>query len=149
MKSNSSETTDSRWQKRPWQTLSVMSNLEIIMPESGCGASSFGKGDPKTKKEILKTMGSNLILKDKKLLIEAKKPFFILGNALSPEKPVIPPIEPENNKAAQGRKVPSIFLRPYLLADLDDVRTSLRKAKRVATLIYAHFKKEFGTPVRG
>jgi hypothetical protein len=28
----------------------------------------------------------------------------------------------------------------------DDVRTYMRKAKRAAALIYAHFKKEFGMP---
>jgi len=28
----------------------------------------------------------------------------------------------------------------------DDVRTNLQKAQRVAALIYAHFKKEFGMP---
>ena len=44
----------------------------------------FAKGDPKTKKEILTTIGSNLILKDKKLLIEARKPFFILENTAIP-----------------------------------------------------------------
>jgi hypothetical protein len=32
--------------------------------------------------------------------------------------------------------------------DLDDVRTSLKKAQRAATLIYAHFKKEFGGSAR-
>jgi hypothetical protein len=44
----------------------------------------------------------------------------------------------------QGQNVPSIFMRPYLLGDLDDVRASMQKAQRAATLIYAHFKKEFG-----
>jgi len=29
------------------------------------------------------------------------------------------------------------------VGDLDDVRTSMRKAKRAAALIYTHFKKEF------
>ena len=32
------------------------------------------------------------------------------------------------------------------LGDLDDVRTYLKTAQRAATLIYAHFKKEFGMP---
>jgi DNA invertase Pin-like site-specific DNA recombinase len=107
----------------------------------------FAKGDTKTRKTILDTIGSNLILKDKKLLIEARKPFFILENMLSPEKPPIPPIEPETNEVAQGRKIPSIFMRPYLLGDLDDVRAYGYKAERAAALIYAHFKKEFGFPV--
>jgi hypothetical protein len=32
------------------------------------------------------------------------------------------------------------------MGDLDDVRTYLQKAQRAATLIYAHFKKEFEMP---
>ena len=107
----------------------------------------FAKGDAKIQKTILDTIASNLVLMDKKLLIEAKKPFFILENTLSSEKPILSPIVPENNYAAQGRKTPIIFMRPYLLGDLDDVRTSVRKLERAAALIYAHFKKEFGFPV--
>jgi len=103
----------------------------------------FTKGDPKTKKEILTTMSSNLILKDKKLLIEARKPFFILGNVLAPEKPVFSPIEPEKTKAAYGQMIPSLLLRPLVRGQGDDVRTSMRKAERAAALIYAHFKREF------
>jgi site-specific DNA recombinase len=106
----------------------------------------FAKGDPKTKKEILTTMGSNLILKDKKLLIEARKPFFILRNTLSPEKPIISPIEPEKTKVTQWQNIPSLFLSSYMRGERDDVRTYLRKAERAAALIYAHFKKEFGFP---
>ncbi len=108
----------------------------------------FVKGDPKTKKEILATIGSNLILKDKKLLIEARKPFFILGNTLSPEKSVILPIEPKKTKAAQGRKNHSSSLRPFLRGERDDVRAYRCKAKRAATLIYYHFRKEFGLPLK-
>ena len=106
----------------------------------------FSKGDAMTKKALLATFSSNLNLKDKMLLIEARKPFFILKNALSPENPELMPLEPEKNEMAQGRKIHSIFLRPYLLGDLDDVRTSLKKAQRAAALIYAHFKKEFELP---
>jgi DNA invertase Pin-like site-specific DNA recombinase len=106
----------------------------------------FANGDPKTKKEILTTMGSNLTLKDKKLLIEARKPFFILGNTLSPEKPVIMPIEPEKTKVAQWQNISSLFLSPYMRGERDDVRTYMHKAERAAALIYAHFKKEFGLP---
>jgi hypothetical protein len=85
-------------------------------------------------------------LKDKKLLFEARKPFLILENVIYPEKPIISPIEPENIVVTQRQKVPSILMRPCLLGDLDDVRTYLHKAQRAATLIYAHFKKEFESP---
>jgi hypothetical protein len=91
-------------------------------------------------------MGSNLTLKDKKLLIEARKPFFILGNMLSPEEPLISPFEPEKPKAEYGQIIPSLFLSPYVRGEGDDVRTHMRKAERAAALIYAHFKKEFGLP---
>jgi len=106
----------------------------------------FAKGDPKTKKEILATVGSNLTLMDKKLLIEARKPFIILGNTLSPETPVISPIEPEKTEVAQWQNVPSLLLSPYMRGERDDVRTYMRKAERAAALIYAHFKKEFELP---
>ena len=106
----------------------------------------FAKGDPEIKKEILAAVGSNLMLKDKTLLIEARKPFVILGNTLSSEKPVIPPIEPETTEEAQWQNIPSLFLSPYLRGEGDDVRTNLHKAERAAALIYAHYKKEFGVP---
>ena len=106
----------------------------------------FAQGDPKTKKEILTTVGSNLILRDKKLLIEARKPFFILGNALFPENPVIPPIEPQKIKAAQGQNIPSLLSRPCMRGDRDEDRAWQDKAERAAALIYAHFRKEFGLP---
>jgi hypothetical protein len=106
----------------------------------------FAEGDPTTQNEILSTMSSNLILKDKKLLFEARKPFVILGDALSSEVPVISPIEPETMQVTQGRSIPSIFQRPQMRGERDDVRTYLHKADRAAALIYAHFKKEFGLP---
>jgi DNA invertase Pin-like site-specific DNA recombinase len=115
--------------------------------EIACTAQKrFTEGDPNTKKEILAAVQSNLTLKDKKLLFEAKKPFLILENTIYPEKLLISPIEPEKTVVTQGQNVPSIFMRPYLLGDLDDVRTKLQKAQRAAALIYAHFKKEFGFP---
>ena len=83
--------------------------------EFACTAQErFAKGDPKTKKEILTTIGSNLILKNRKLLIEARKMYFHLEKALSPEISIISPIEPENTKVAPGRKIPTIFMRPLL-----------------------------------
>ncbi len=95
--------------------------------EFACTAQErFAEGDPKHQKRDFADHASNLILKDKKLLFEARKPFFILETTIYPEKPVISPIEPEKIVVtAQGRKIPSVFMRPYLLGDLDDVRTYL------------------------
>src|ERR1035437_3830049 len=106
----------------------------------------FAKGDPKTKKEILLAIGSNLTLKDKILRIEAKKPFFLLEKSLTSDEHQNWPIEPENVGLPQRQKEANASPCPRLLGDLDDVRTNLQKAQRAAALIYAHFKKEFGLP---
>ncbi len=46
-----------------------------------CGASSrFSEGTPDEQRLILETVGSNLVLKDKKLALEAKEPFSFLQN---------------------------------------------------------------------
>ena len=86
--------------------------------EIACTAQKrFTEGDPSTKKAILAAVQSNLTLKDKKLLFEAKKPFLILENTIYPVKLPISPIEPEKTVVTQRQNVPSIFMRPYLLAD--------------------------------
>jgi len=115
--------------------------------EIACTAQKrFTEGDPSIKKEILAAVQSNLTLKNKMLLFEAKKPFLILEDTIYPEKLRISPIEPKKTVVTQRQTVPSIFMRPHLLGDLDDVRTYLQKAHHAAALIYAHFKKEFVMP---
>ena len=57
----------------------------------------FRKGDAKIKKEILLTVGSNLTLKDKILIIEAKKPFLLLQKLQPGRESGNDPIEPKNN----------------------------------------------------
>jgi len=93
----------------------------------------------------LGTVQSNLILKDKKLIFEARKPFLILENTIYPGKPILSPIELGKNKVAQGRKTPLIFMRPYLLGDLDDVQT-LQKIQAVAKRIYEYFRSKLARP---
>jgi site-specific DNA recombinase len=106
----------------------------------------FANGDPKIKKEILMTMGSNLTLKDKKLLIEARKPFFILGNTLCPEKPIISPIEPEKIKVAPGQMIPSLFLRPCVRGVRDDDRTLQQENEEIVKAIYHFFRSVCASP---
>jgi hypothetical protein len=114
--------------------------------EFACTAQErFAKGDPKTKKEILTTIGSNLILKNRKLLIEARKMYFHLEKALSPEISIISPIEPENTKVAPGRKIPTIFMRPLLWGEGDDVR-NLQKFQIAVKRIYDYFCSELICP---
>jgi DNA invertase Pin-like site-specific DNA recombinase len=108
----------------------------------------FAKGDCQTKKEILAALASNLILKDKILSIQAKEPFLILENSLSPCEGTNDTFEPENIQPPQGQNDPIVSIRPTMCASRDDLRTYIRKAERAAALIYAHFKKEFGMPLK-
>ena len=62
-----------------------------------CAARSrFAKGDSQTKKSILATIGSNLTLKDKKLRIEAMKPFWLLETSVFPREGENKSFEPTN-----------------------------------------------------
>ena len=115
--------------------------------EFACTARSrFAQGDSKTKKEILMAIRSNLILKDRKLSIEARKPFFILENSLSPDEPGIDAIEPEITVRLQRRKDVSVSLNPTWGAIRDDVRTSEHKNKELVKSIYAFFRRDCLSP---
>jgi hypothetical protein len=100
----------------------------------------FTKGSPKTKKEILITLGSNLILKNKKLIIEAREPFFILEKSKTVDNPKNNPFEPDNNGLFQGRNDRSRTLRPCLLGGLDDVRTLQHRNEYLVKSTYAFFQ---------
>lgn len=84
--------------------------------EFACTAQDrFAKGNTKIKKEILLTIGSNLTLKDKKLSIEARQPFFILEESMSDKDPENKPIEPENADQPQGSNGASVTVNPSVL----------------------------------
>lgn len=111
--------------------------------EFACTARTrFAKGDAKTKKEILATIGSNLILKDKKLCIEAKKPFFILEKSLSPDEQENEPIEPENMRHPQRQKEANASFCPTELGDLHEVRTLQHRDRILVNSVY-HFFQSF------
>jgi len=107
----------------------------------------FATGSPITQKEILGTIGSNLILKDKKLNIEPVKPFYILGNALSAKPPSPTPIEPRKRSQPKASNTPLPLISLSSRGGRDEVRTLKRKAQRIAKQLYSYFKKEF-TPKR-
>ncbi len=106
----------------------------------------FAKGDCKTKKDILAALGSNLVLKDKMLRIEALEPFLLLQNALGGDEHLQRPIEPTKGGSTYTPNVSEAALCPDMSGGRDDVRTLERKMQRAAALIYAHFRKEFVLP---
>ena len=101
----------------------------------------FAKGDSQTKKEILTTVGSNLVLKGRKLNIEAKKPFFVSKTS----KPVIKVengvIEPKNILTAYGSKGIVSSLCPIWRREPDDVRTFGPEFEAPVESVYRFFQK--------
>lgn len=55
----------------------------------------FANGALEDKREILSTIGSNLIFKDKKIQFDLQKPYFFLEKVLSVEPTVSQEFEPE------------------------------------------------------
>ena len=108
----------------------------------------FAKGDFGTKKEILMAIGSNLTLKDKILMIEATKPFFLIESSLLLAGDEKGTIEPENSLKLQTQTEQTIPTCVSWCGQGHDVRTNCLKAQELAALIYAHFKKELGIRVR-
>jgi site-specific DNA recombinase len=76
----------------------------LVVWFSNRAAKWFSGGDERSKRLILETVGSNLFLKDKKLNVQAKEPFYELS------------------------KTANI---PHLLGDVDDVRTFHTKYDKV------------------
>jgi hypothetical protein len=83
----------------------------------------FKNGTPQEKTQILQALGSNLILKDKKLQIELKKPFKWLSDVSSGFPEIKPVFEPE--KLAKNEfKLEKLYSQcPTLRKGLDEVRT--------------------------
>jgi hypothetical protein len=106
----------------------------------------FIKGGCVVKKEILTALGSNLVIRDKRLSIQALKPFFILEDVLNGHQDGNDPIEPENIPMPQGQIEANTPSCPLGRGGRYWNRTCEDKALRAAALIYAHFKEEFGMP---
>jgi hypothetical protein len=108
----------------------------------------FIKGGCEVKKEILTALGSNLVLRDKMLSIQALPPFFILEKVLNDDHHDNHPIEPETIGLPQGQNEENDPSCPLVRGLRCWNRTYEDKALRAAALIYAHFKKEFMSSIK-
>jgi len=86
------------------------------------------------------------LLKDKKLHIEAKKPFFLIEESLSGLKPPDHRVEPEFISTPQGQKPTDASSCLSLRRGRDDVRTLEHRKKTLVKSIYTFFKRYRGTP---
>jgi DNA invertase Pin-like site-specific DNA recombinase len=83
----------------------------------------FANGTPEEKSQILQALGSNLILKDKKLEIELKKPFTWLANVSSRCPEVRAAFEPKKSGKNELKLEECYSQNPTLRGALDEVRT--------------------------
>ena len=152
--------SDKEYGRQRFEQLKVKADLEELLKDTGhrieqwlklsehtfefaCTARErFAKGDAKTKKEILAAVGSNLILKDKKLCIEAAKPFFLLEKSLSGAGDENTAIGPKLTGLPKGQKEAFVSFSPGLGAIRDDVRTLEHKNEFLVEEVY-HFFQSF------
>ena len=92
------------------------------------------------------TLQSNLILKDKKLFIEAKKPFFILESSAILATSQKVPIEPKKTGSQKRRNGAGKAPRLKQLADLDDDRTLKYENEYMVRHVYQFFQSFTGSP---
>ena len=87
----------------------------------------FADGSSQEKGQILQTLGSNLILKDKKLQIQLKEPFAAIGRIVERVPAAKATFEP--NKTGQNERniEVSYFQNPLVRWGLDEVRTWIMK----------------------
>jgi hypothetical protein len=109
--------------------------------EFACTAKArFEKADATTKKEILAAIGSNLTLANKKLCIEAKKPFFILEKSISGIEHANQAIEPKNIYISPQQNDYKLSPGPNVLGGLDDVRNYGSVERFLVKSIYHFFR---------
>jgi hypothetical protein len=89
----------------------------------------FSNGDPQTKKTILMILGSNLTLRDKRVRIEAKKPFLILEQSNRGCWVQNEPIEPKKHRSTEPQNELNSTQNPQMRGQRDNNRTQLLRNK--------------------
>jgi len=86
-------------------------------------AGHFQNGTLDEKREVVQKIGSNLLLKDKKLLIQAKKVYNIIEDGVKAVVEEITPLEPLDNGLFQLKFEPSLTQIQLWHTLVEDVRT--------------------------
>lgn len=83
----------------------------------------FEKGFPEDKRTVLQQLGSNLTLKDRKLFIQAEKPFLLIEKGLAGNPPRAGSLEPAGIGSVKRNMEPPVAQISSWLATVEDVRT--------------------------
>ncbi len=86
----------------------------------------FNFGDIYTKRIILRSLGSNLTLMDKKLLLDKHFPYFQIESFKKEKEGYFDRLEPENSLTVQEPNELYGFYFPLLCSSLDAIRTWIR-----------------------
>ena len=85
----------------------------------------FNTGSSEVKRGILSTLGSNLVIKDKRVSVDIEKSILPLRRISKDVMKLKKRLEPLNNEDKQAQFEQSCIENPVVLRVLDDVRTSL------------------------
>jgi hypothetical protein len=83
----------------------------------------FKNGTPEEKSQILRALGSNLILKNKRLEIELKKSFTLIGQVADRVPQARAPFEPRKSGKNELKLEESYSKNPVVCPKLNEVRT--------------------------
>jgi hypothetical protein len=107
------------------------------------GMNRFKNGSLEDKKGILQEIGSNFFLKDRKLIIEAEKPFLILEGGLKKINGNIERLEPARIGFTESKIRLSLSQIQSWCAVVEDVRTFSRKENAIDKFKQL-YQEEFG-----
>jgi hypothetical protein len=81
------------------------------------------------------------VLKDKRISIEARKPFLLIQKSINPNGEANGVIEPTKNGLTKGQKTQKLTSRPGMLGHVEDIRTLPRKYRMLVRSVYQFFEK--------
>ena len=105
----------------------------------------FVHGTLEEKRQILMAVGSNLMLTNKILRIDAKKPFVVLKEGLQMFHGAPPPLEPLNYGRAQPQNGATPTHVPRWCTIVEDVRTALSETKDISVPVQKLLEKKIHT----
>ncbi len=105
-----------------------LKNLEEDFKFASTARKRFAEGDTNTKREIFFKLGSNFSLKDRKLFIELRKPYFAIQKSKEVVQPIFTRFELSVDRMAMRKNDASTSQIPIWYRLLDAFRTTYFEA---------------------
>jgi hypothetical protein len=108
-------------------------NMETALNFAAHAKEEFEGGDIEKRRSIFLALGSNLILKDKKVSIDLEKTLLPMRRLASAVQDIHAALEPQKDRMKQADFEEIYSQSPTVSALWDDVRTSFMAAERIAS----------------